>query len=187
MIKDFVKHAFGRMRAYIANIKHVSSDIYIGRNVNIKNGKNIKLGKSVSIRPGCDLFAGGVFEIGDGCDIGVRNRIAGRVIVEDAVLIGPDNFICSYDHSYEKISVPIISQSEYNVKKNGHEELKIGFGSWIGTHCAIIGDVHIGKHCVIGANSVVTRDVPDYCVAVGNPARVVKKYNFEISQWESIK
>ena len=65
--------------------------------------------------------------------------------------------------------------------------IKIGKGSWIGTHVAIIGDVHVGKHCVIGANSVVTKDVPDYSVAIGIPAKVIKKYNFEIKKWEKVR
>lgn len=52
--------------------------------------------------------------------------------------------------------------------------LSIGEGSYIGINLVIVGNVKIGKHCVIGANSVVTKDVPDYCVAVGSPARVIK-------------
>lgn len=53
--------------------------------------------------------------------------------------------------------------------------VSIGEGSYIGINAVIVGNVKIGKHCVIGANSVVTKDVPDYCVAVGSPARVIKK------------
>ena len=51
----------------------------------------------------------------------------------------------------------------------------------------IVGNVKIGKHCVIGANTVVTKDIPNYCVAVGSPAKVIKRYNFEIGEWESVK
>lgn len=80
-----------------------------------------------------------------------------------------------------------MNQKEVHINKNGHEELKIGNGSWIGTHVAIIGDVHIGKHCVIGANSVVTKDVPAFCVVAGIPAKVIKRYNSETQQWENVK
>ena len=145
------------------------------------------MGNGVQIRPECDLFAGSVFEIGNNCDIGTRNRIAGEVIIKNNVLFGPDNFVCSYDHSYMDIEKPIMFQGCYSPSKNGHTELLIGEGTWIGTHCVIIGDVHIGKNCVIGANSVVTRDIPDYCVAVGAPAEIVKNYNFENNQWLTVE
>lgn len=160
--------------------------VYIGRHVHIVNGNSIKLGINVQIRPDCDLFAGAVFVVGDGCDIGTRNRIAGEVVIENDVLIGPDNFICSDGHIYDDPSVPVIKQGARHILKNGHKELTIGEGSWIGTHCAIIGDVHIGKHCVIGANSVVTNDIPDYSIAVGSPAHVIKRYNFEAKRWEKV-
>ena len=64
-------------------------------------------------------------------------------------------------------------------------KVRIGSGSWIGENACILG-VIIGKQCVIGANSVVTKDIPDYSVAVGIPAKVIKKYNFETQQWERV-
>lgn len=51
----------------------------------------------------------------------------------------------------------------------------------------IAGTVTIGKHCVIGANSVVTKDIPDYCVAAENPCKIIKRYSFETKQWEKWK
>lgn len=181
-----LKHFIGRMRC-IGNRVAWQSGIYIGKHCNIKEGRNIHLGKDVSIRPFCDIFAScdGV-KIGDNCDIGTRNRIAGKVIMESNVLTGPDVFICSYDHEYRDPSKAIIEQKEYTPCRNGHNCLIIGNGSWIGIHSVISGDVHIGKHCVIGANSVVTEDIPDYCVAVGAPAKVVKRYNFESKVWERV-
>lgn len=65
--------------------------------------------------------------------------------------------------------------------------VQIGDETWVGIHASVIGPVKIGKHCVIGANSVVTNNIPDYSVAVGVPARVIKNYNFKKKQWESIK
>lgn len=160
--------------------------MYVGRHVHFVNGRNIELGKDIQIRPDVDLFAGSVFRIGDGCDIGTRNRIVGNIIIEEKVLLGPDNYICSEEHCYENIHIPVIDQGSYSVKNNGHNELKIGRESWIGTHVAIIGDVHIGRHCVVGANAVVTKDIPDYCVVVGAPARIIKKYNIDTGKWEKL-
>lgn len=184
-VKEIIKFALGRWRCLKTGINYYGR-IYIGSCVHIVNGKNLSVGSEVQIRPNVDLFAGREIVIGDRCDIGVRNRIVGNVIIEPSVLIGPDNYICSCDHVFENPRIPIMDQGVKSVKKNNHEELKIGTGSWIGTHCAIIGDVHIGKNCVIGANSVVTSDIPDYSVAVGIPARVIKKYSFEDEQWKQI-
>lgn len=65
------------------------------------------------------------------------------------------------------------------------QTVSIGDGSYIGINTVIVGNVKIGKHCVIGANSVVTKDVPDYCVAVGSPVKIVKKYS--INGWNRFK
>lgn len=66
---------------------------------------------------------------------------------------------------------------------NDSDSVFIGDGSWIGTNVVVVGNVHIGKHCVIGANSVVTKNIPDYSIAVGVPAKVVKKYDFIENKW----
>ena len=55
---------------------------------------------------------------------------------------------------------------------------------WIGANAVITAGVTLGKHCIIGAGSVVTKDIPAYSIAVGNPAKVVKKYNFQMDIWE---
>ena len=51
----------------------------------------------------------------------------------------------------------------------------------------ITAGVHVGKRCQIGAGSVVTKDIPDYSIAVGNPARVIKQYDFEQKEWIKVK
>ena len=84
-------------------------------------------------------------------------------------------------HGYEDIHTPIHRQP---IVQNGTVE--IGEGSWLGENVCVIG-ANVGKHCVIGANSVVTRNIPDYSVAVGVPARVVKRYNFETKLWEKVQ
>lgn len=185
-VKKIIKNILGYIRCSLAGVAYPQGGVYIGRNVHFANGKNIKLGKQVQIRPDVDLFAGEIFQIGNGCDIGTRNRINGNVVIEENVLLGPDNYISSEDHCYENITLPIMEQGTYFVHNNGHGELKIGADSWIGTHVAIIGDVRIGKHCVIGANSVVVKDVPDFSVVVGIPGRVVKTYDQKEGKWVKV-
>ena len=90
-------------------------------------------------------------------------------------------FISDASHVFKNVSLPIFSQGMEMVNP-----VYIGDESWIGENVCIIG-AKIGKHCVIGANSVVLHDIPDYSVAVGSPAKVIKKYDFETKEWISIK
>jgi acetyltransferase-like isoleucine patch superfamily enzyme len=62
------------------------------------------------------------------------------------------------------------------------KEVIIGSGSWIGENVCIIG-ASVGRNSVIGCNSVVTKDIDDYCIAVGSPARVIKRFDFNTRQW----
>jgi acetyltransferase-like isoleucine patch superfamily enzyme len=62
--------------------------------------------------------------------------------------------------------------------------VSIGRHTWLGQNAVILPGVSIGQHCVIGANSVVNRSIPDFSIAVGAPARVVKKLNRQGNQWE---
>lgn len=103
-----------------------------------------------------------------------------NVVIEKNVLLADKVFISDCTHNYEQIYCPIISQGVSILKP-----VSIGEGSWLGENVCVCG-ASIGKHCVVGANSVVTEDIPDYSVAVGSPAKVVKKYDFEIEQWVKV-
>ena len=184
-MKKLIKTIFSFFKCLICHVKYNKS-LYIGHHVKILNGNNVNIGRNVSIRPYTELFCYNI-SIGDGTDIGTRNRFDGEVIVGKNVLFGPDNYITSITHKYDDISRPILSQGAIKINKKNRGFLEIGDGSWIGIHCVLIGDIKIGKNCVIGANSVVTKDIPDYCVVCGNPAQIIKKYNFDTGKWERCK
>lgn len=120
--------------------------------------------------------------INEGCSIGEFNHIAAVRKVEFGrhVLTAQRVYISDNLHEYKDINIPIMHQ-----KVRYKSEVYIGDGSWIGENVCIIG-VKIGKNCVIGANSVVTSDIPDYSVAVGAPARVVKKYDHGSASWRRV-
>ena len=61
-----------------------------------------------------------------------------------------------------------------------------GHGTWIGAGAKIIGKVNIGRNCVIGAHTIVFKDVPDYCVVVGAPARIIKQYDIINKNWITV-
>ena len=96
-------------------------------------------------------------------------------------LILANVFITNIDHDYKELNKHIVKQ-EYLVN-----ETVIGENCYIGMGSAIMSGTRLGKQCIVGANSVVKGEFPDYCVIVGAPAKIVKKYNFETQEWEKVK
>lgn len=114
--------------------------------------QNVHIGSSVSINQHVliDACCGGKIGIGNDC------------------LIGPYVLIQASDHRFDDPAVPIKGQG-YTAG-----EIVIGDDCWIGGHVTITKNVHIGKGSIVGANSVVTRDIPEYTIAAGNPAKVIR-------------
>lgn len=121
--------------------------------------------------------------IGDGTKIRRFSHIVciNEIIIEDKVLIADKVFISDNIHSYKKADIPIVEQALEFVAN-----VKIGTGTCIGENVCIIG-AKIGRNCTIGANSVVTKDIPDYSIAVGSPAKVIKIFDFDKFEWVNIK
>lgn len=146
--------------------------IYIGNNVFIQY-KTWLASEALTGETRSELI------IEDGCTIGHFNHIYATksIILHKNVLTADKVYIADNLHGYEDINIPIKKQP---IIQKGTVE--IGEGSWLGENVCVLG-AHIGKHCIIGANSVVTKDIPDYSVAVGVPARVIKRYDPEKKQW----
>lgn len=125
----------------------------------------------------CQLTIGSNTTIGDFCHIYATKRIN----IMEGVLLANHVYISDNLHSYEQINVPIKHQPIKQLRP-----VTIGEGSWLGENVCVIG-ASVGKHCVIGSNSVVTHDIPDYSVAVGAPAKVIKRYDFETEEWIKTK
>ena len=185
-LKSSLKYGFGYIRCKLKKVSFKKGDkIYIGKNVKIIGGKKILLSDKVCIRPDVDLWCSGRgIKIGKGTEIGERVRIsiANSLEIGEDVLISPNVYITDCDHAYENVGVPIISQ---DIVKNDNEVV-IKQHSYIGINSVIAGDVTIGKGSVVGANSVVTKNVPDYCVVAGAPAKIIKQYNLTTKLWERV-
>jgi acetyltransferase-like isoleucine patch superfamily enzyme len=97
-------------------------------------------------------------------------------------LLGRNVHISDHTHAFENINTPIIQQGI-----NGIAPVSIGRGTWLGQNVVVLPGVTIGRHCVIGANSVVKSSIPDFSVAVDAPARVVKSYDPKTGRWKKIK
>lgn len=100
-----------------------------------------------------------------------------RIHIGKHALIAEHVYISDNLHEYKDIDIPIKDQSLRQLR-----EVSIGEGSWIGENVCIIG-ASVGKNSVVGANSVVTHDIPDYCVAAGVPAKIIKKFDFKTEKW----
>lgn len=177
-----IKHTIGYIRGKLCGIKSIKN-ISIGKDVKILGGSKISIGKDVCIRPHVDLWcAGKHIAIGDGTDIGERCRIsiANSLDIGQKVLISPNVYITDCDHAYSSVGIPVMDQGI--VQKD--QQVIIKDHAYIGINAVIVGNVTIGKGSVIGANSVVTKNIPDYCVAVGSPAQVIKQYDFSSQHWE---
>lgn len=118
--------------------------------------------------------------IGDYCRIGLSNTVIGPITIGNRVNISQNVVLIGLDHGYQDITKGIIEQGVTT------SPIVIGDDTIIGANTVILPGVTIGKHCFIGAGCVVTKNIPDYCVAVGNPAKIIKQYSTETNQWERV-
>lgn len=121
--------------------------------------------------------------IGRNCYFGFHLTIlaGGSINIGDDVLIASNVLITSENHGMNPESkIPYMNQPLEC------KDVSIGEGSWIGEKVSVMPGVKIGKKCVIGTNAVVTKSIPDYSMALGIPARVIKKWNFEKHEWEKV-
>jgi acetyltransferase-like isoleucine patch superfamily enzyme len=118
--------------------------------------------------------------IGDRTKIGLSNTIIGPVTIGNDIRLAQNITLSGLNHTYQDVTLPIHAQGVST------SPIVIEDETWIGANVVVVAGVTIGKHCIIAAGSVVTKDVPSYSVAAGNPARVLKKYNPETKIWEKV-
>lgn len=126
-----------------------------------------RCGKNVNI---CDhaSFSTRV-KLGNNSGIGRRANISGACTIGDNVIMGPEVCIFTMNHRTDRVDIPIKYQGNTEER-----EVFIGDDCWIGCRAMLLPGVKLGRGVVVGAGAVVSKDVPDYSVVVGNPARVVK-------------
>jgi len=150
-----------------------AGNIYIGDKVYINNGGWLACLPLTGDQQ-CRLSIGNGTYIGRFCHIYATSgiTIGTKVLMADKVYIS-DNM-----HGYKDPAIPVIDQPVEQLNK-----VVIGDGAWLGENVCIAG-ASVGKQSVIGANSVVTRDIPDYAVAAGAPAIIIRRYNFDTKEWQ---
>ncbi|MCU1366261.1 MAG: putative sugar acetyltransferase, partial [Ilumatobacteraceae bacterium] len=137
--------------------------IHIGRDTLL--GPQLTL--SAGMVPGQQCISDPVVSIGDRCLIGKGSGIVGHfeISIGNDVWTGHNVYITDQNHDYRDVERPISQQSM------PERSVVIGDGSWLGYGSVVLPGARIGKHVVVGANSVVSGEIPDYSVAFGSPAR----------------
>ncbi len=158
----FTGGSLGRNVTIHSHVKLASNKnrpIHIGDNVKIMQGVIISTAQKGKVYIGNDVYIGEYSVI-------TSNK---EVIIEDNVMIAPHNNIVDFDHKFNDLGT-ITSQVSFVAEK-----ITIKKGAWVASNCCILKGVTIDEKSIIGAGSVVTKDVPAGSVAAGNPARVIKK------------
>lgn len=140
----------------------IGKDVWL--NVCVRDGINMKIGKCVLVGRRSQINTGSYLEIGA------------------YTIIGPNVYVGNVDHDFGNINVPILAGGITDGSSIIVEE-----NCWLGFNAVAIGDITIGRGSVVGANSVVTRDVPPFSVVVGSPAKVVKMYDFSTGSWVPVR
>lgn len=178
----FWSNRFGHVKGYVS----IGEDVTFQNPKSLHFGCNIGIGKSTYFLP-CTQYGGVKYnptiKIGDGCSIGIRNSFAciDRIEIGNNVLFAGYVHITDHSHGYEDVTRPIKPQ-----RLISKGPVIIEDDCWLGFSCEILSGVHIGKHSIVAARAVVTKDVPPYSIVAGNPAKVIKQYNSETKKWERV-
>lgn len=157
------------------------------KNCKVKGKSAILVGENCLIGDSSEIIAytqlNPELSIGNNVRVTARLRLtcAGKIIIGNDVLIAPNVFITDHNHGMDP-EYP----GGYALQQLIIKPVLIGDGVWIGQGVMIMPGVTIGAHSIIGAGSIVTHSIPDYSVAVGSPARVVKTWNFDTKEWVKV-
>lgn len=165
------------------SIGHVGNQTIFTKKFYIVGGDAIAIGEQNSFAEGCMVSAWKEYNgykhnpqitIGNNCCFGKMNHITccNKITIGNGVLTGM--YVLISDNSHGEINAEVLSTPPQDRQLVSKGEVVIGNNVWIGDKAAILAGVHIGDGAIIGANSVVTKDIPVNCVAVGIPAKVIR-------------
>lgn len=170
----------------LLTIKSKGGNLQIGKGLIVHSGRGFHIGKNVRLgrfcRLSCYETVNGLpkITIDDNCYIGDHFSI----MAGGDITIGKHTLIASY--------VAIISENhgmdpeaglKYGLQPLIGKAVNIGKNCWIGEKVIIMPGVSIGDWCILAAGAVVTKNIPSYSIVAGNPARIIKTYNFERHEW----
>lgn len=127
-----------------------------------------RCGKNVNIEHGADIGSGRYIEIGDNSGIGI-NCVVKFAVIGDNVMMGPEVVFIAQNHKIDDSGDEPVFKGATD-----YPPIHVGDFAWIGTRSIILPGRNIGRHAIVGAGAVVTKDVPDYAIVAGNPARIIR-------------
>lgn len=156
-------YAFARHmpESYKLNLGQRKIRAFCGQCLLVKCGKNVNIEKNAE-------FAYSV-ELGENSGLGINCRISGKTIIGDNVMMGPNVCIFTANHAYDRTDIPMNAQG-----MSAERPVVIEDDVWIGANVTILPGVTIAKGAIIGAGAVVTKNVPEYAIVGGNPAKILK-------------
>ncbi|WP_314297068.1 DapH/DapD/GlmU-related protein [Capnocytophaga gingivalis] len=162
----------------------------------VRGKQYIKIGKGFTTGFNCRIDALNInnfgekylIEIGENVEINDEVHIGAtqKIIIEDNVLIASKVYISDHNHGSYKGDEQDSPMSIPKERKIHSSPIRIEKNVWIGELSCILQGVTIGEGSIIGAMSVVTKDIPPYTIAVGSPAKLIKRYNFKTKKWDKL-
>lgn len=165
-----------RSLAYKSLFKSVKGSFHIDVGVTILGFENIKLGNNVTFMKNSYIYANenGIIELGDNFSLNSNSQLgasSGKIIIGNNCIIASNCVLRASNHVFERTDINIIEQG------HSYGEIIIGNDVWIASNCVITPNTNIGNSSIIGAGSVVTKDVEDNAIVCGVPAKLIKKRN----------
>lgn len=197
-LKDFsLPRIIGLAGSYIITFLFYRPALFIFLPIDIRGKRHIQLGRQMTCGRGCRFEAypeqddGKVLLIGDDVQINDYVHISARqkVSIGNHVLMASHIFISDIQHGDYSNPDPEQQSDPESIAKSRPLSCKpvvIDDNVWIGEGACILPGVTVGRCSIVGANAVVTRDVPPNCIVAGNPARIIKRYNRDTGCWESV-
>tara|TARA_Y100001001_G_C8011439_1_gene309860 strand:+ start:2032 stop:2679 length:648 start_codon:yes stop_codon:yes gene_type:complete len=186
-----------KVRSLIYSLVYGAPGMSVSGRLKIRGVKRIDFGKGLFVNGDVWLeavvsYAGKdydpILKIGDGVSMssGVHLSAINSITVGDGCLFGSNIYIGDHNHGFYgggEGSAPSVPPAQRELSSSG--SIALGENCWLGDNVVVCGGVRIGDGVIIGANSVVTSGIPDFSIACGSPARVIKKFNFDSKRWES--
>lgn len=186
------RRIYSKVRGYFIKLKYMKTNIgrntYIDNTVQVHGWANLRIGENCTIGERTILtinnraVSENQIAIGSNSYIGRNNFFSAgkRITMKEFTMTGNNCAFVSSNHVFENPDIP------YALSGATEESIEIGVNCWIGIGVMIIGNVKVGHGSIIGANSLINKDIPPFCIVVGNPQRIVKRYDFKRAMWLKI-